>query len=274
MTLFPTALLPLASLPLAIAQAAPVLSEAPGPIAGPVEARAEECLMLAASDPVTAISTASQWLGEGATAGVTHAQECLGHSYVRLLRWDAAEDAFLAARDAAVPGNHDRRARLSAMAGNAALADMRNVDALADLRAAQAEAGQVSDPQLSASIESDLARALVALKRPGEAASALERARGLDPQNSEVWLLSATLARRQGDLAAASRLINNATSLSPQDPAVGLEAGVIAVLGGDEAAARRSWGAVMQIAPGSNEAQTAQSYIAQLDDTAAGETAP
>ncbi|MCA1661228.1 MAG: hypothetical protein LC648_03285, partial [Novosphingobium sp.] len=79
-----------------------------------------------------------------------------------------------------------------------------------------------------------------------------------------AWLLGATLARRQGDLAAAQRQIEVAGSLAPKDPEVGLEAGVIAMLAGNEAAARKAWESTQAVAPGSKAAQTATGYLAQL----------
>jgi tetratricopeptide (TPR) repeat protein len=258
-------LLPLLSLPLAIAQAAPAETPTPPPAgnAAPVDARAQECLQIASNDPVSGITTASTWLGEGAILGVTHAQECLGHAYVRLLRWEAAEEAFLAAREAE-SANPGRRARLAAMAGNAAMAGTRHVEALSALDMARGDAAAAGDGELAAGIALDRAHTLVGLGRPDEAAAALTEAREAQPQNAEAWLLSATLARRMERLSEAQAMIESAAALIPTDPRVGLEAGVIAALAGHEEAARKSWQSVVELDRDPASVQQAQAYLAQL----------
>ena len=82
------------TLSLIIAQAAAALSPAE-------QARLTLCLDQARRDPPSAIAEANQWLGESSGAGAALPQQCLGQAYVSLLRWEAAEQAFLAARDAA-----------------------------------------------------------------------------------------------------------------------------------------------------------------------------
>jgi Flp pilus assembly protein TadD len=78
-----------------------------------------------------------------------------------------------------------------------------------------------------------------------------------------VWLLSATLSRRMGDLKSAQAQIETAGALTPKDPAVGLEAGVIAELAGNDAAARKSWNSVVALGPDTPEAQAAKGYLAE-----------
>ena len=222
------------------------------------------CLDQARTDPATAIATADAWLGEAQDAGRALPQQCLGQAYVSLLRWDAAETALLAARDALPPSEYALRARLGAMAGNAAIADGDFAGALAALEPALADAAAAGDRPLAGSIGADAARALVGLGRSEDAAAALTRARAEAPQNADVWLLSATLSRRLDDLAAARAQIETAAALAPADPAVALEAGAIAVLAGDETTARRSWEAVVALAPQGPEAETARGYLAQI----------
>ena len=111
----------------------------------------------------------------------------------------------------------------------------------------------------------DRARALVALGRLDEAAAALAEARAADPGDAQVWLLSATLSRRTGKLAEAQSQIETAANLLPVDTEIGLEAGRIAILAGQEEAARKSWQSVVEAAPESPAADTARSYLAQLE---------
>ena len=247
----------LATLTLLFAQAGPVLSLAE-------QGRLTTCLDQARRDPPSAIAGATEWLGESDGAARALPQQCLGQAYVSLLRWEAAEQAFLAARDSTTDAAH--RARLGAMAGNAALAAERWEPALAALAVAQADAATAEHAELAGTISADRARALVALGRLADAGDAIDQARSNASQNSEVWLLSATLARRQEDLAGAASLIAIAAALAPDDPAVALEAGTIAILAGDAVAARRNWQRVRQMAPDGPEAATARDYLAQLDE--------
>jgi tetratricopeptide (TPR) repeat protein len=227
-----------------LALLAQTLQAATAPAGSPEQARLTLCLEQARTDPATAIDTAGLWLKEAHDTGRALPQQCLGQAYVSLLRWDAAQAAFRAARDAALAGNDFAAA-------------------LADLDAAASEAGQAGDNPLAGSILSDKARALVGLKRDAEAAAALQQARQDAPQDAEVWLLSATLSRRLGDLKSAQAQIETAGALAPKDPAVGLEAGVIAELAGNDAAARKSWNSVVALGPDTPEAQAAKGYLAE-----------
>lgn len=222
------------------------------------------CLDEARRDPPSAIASANDWLQEASGSGRALPQQCLGQAYVSLFRWEAAEAAFLAGRDFAT--DDGLRARLGAMAGNAALAAGRWEAALTALAMAQVDAATSGNGPLSASIAADRARALVEQGQLDGARVVLERARADHPQDPETWLLSATLARRMNDLAGAAGLIAVAAALAPDDPQVALEAGVIAVLAGDEEAARSNWDLVRELAPGSPEAGTASGYLAQLDE--------
>jgi tetratricopeptide (TPR) repeat protein len=251
----------LSALALIVAQAATV---ATAPAHTTEQARLAECLAQARTDPATAITTAGLWLIEANGAGKALPHQCLGQAYVSVLRWDAAHDAFLAARDAALSSDYAVRARLGAMAGNAALAGNDLATALADLDKAVADAALAEDKPLAGSIAADKARALVGLERADEAAATLQQARADAPQNADVWLLSATLSRRRGDLKDAQAQIEAAAGLAPKDPAVGLEAGVIAALAGNDEAARKSWAAVVALAPDGPEAKSARAYLAEI----------
>ena len=120
------------------------------------QARLTQCLEQARTDPATAITTAGLWLIEAHDAGKALPQQCLGQAYVSVLRWDAAHDAFLAARDAVLSSDYAVRARLGAMAGNAALAGNDLTTALADLDKAVADAGRAGDKPRAGSIASTL----------------------------------------------------------------------------------------------------------------------
>lgn len=233
------------------------------------QVRLDSCLDKARADPATAMAEASTWLGEAAAPETSYPQQCLGYAYTLLLRWDAAESAFLAAREAELEINRFRRAQLAAMAGNAALAGSRPDAALTALGLAATDAAVAGNAALRAIIETDRARAMVMQGREGEAEAVLAAARGFDAQNALAWLLSATLARRLGKLDEAQGFIETASALSPDYPEVGLEAGVIAMLQGREDAAKASWESVVAVEPGSEAATMARGYLAQLAEPAA-----
>lgn len=227
--------------------------------------RLQVCMDQARSDPASSIATANEWL-EGSYGPQTSApQQCLGFAFTSLLRWEAAREAFTKARDAASEEDRVRRARLGAMAANAALAGSAYQAAADLLNTAQADAAASGNGALAGEIAADRARALVGLERADEAASALERARELAPQDAQVWLLSATLARRQGELETAQAWIETADALAPENLAVLLEAGLIAALAGRDDVARTTWQSVVLIDAESPEAAAARSYIEQLE---------
>lgn len=222
----------------------------------PVPSRQRLCLELAETGPADAQASAASWLAGTQGPDRAFAGECLGVALSRQDKWDEAMAAFLAARDATA--DKPLRARLGAMAGNAALAKGDAAGALAALDAARADAPGDTDIAL------DRARALVGLKRIGEAEAALAEAGAAAPDNAQVWLLSATLSRRSNRLTEAQARIEKAAALQPADPEIGLEAGLIAVLSGRDEAARRSWQSVLATAPDSEAAATAKGYLAQL----------
>lgn len=237
---------------------------APAPDLPQARTPLEECMSAVHSDPPGAVDMAEAWLQQAKGSATAPAQFCLGSAHAALDHFDEAETAFLAGRDAAASSDYRLRAQLGAMAGTMALAQAEPARALAALDQAHKDAVTAPDARLAGDIQVDRSRALVALKREGDAAPALAEARTASPENAEAWLLSATLSRRQGKLVEAQTEIERAAQIDPRDPAVGLEAGVIAVLAGRDAAARRSWESVVAAAPDSDAAGIAKGYLAQL----------
>jgi len=222
------------------------------------------CMSAVEANPEKSAELARSALGDALGQERVRAGLCLGAALSDLGRWDEARQAFADARDSAASTDHASRARLGAMAGNAALAAGQPGQAIALLGPAATDAKIFADADLTGSIALDRARALVALKQPEEAANALAEARAAQPDNAQAWLLSATLSRRQDKLAQAQAQIEKAAALAPRDPEIGLEAGVIAMLSGNETAARRSWNSVVAADPGSDAATTAKQYLSQL----------
>ena len=244
----------------------PLFAQAATEIAAPAptieDDRLRLCIENAGKDPATSLAQASAWVAESRGAGRSKPLECLGQVYTVLGKWDAAEGAFAEAAQVTPTADGARRAALFAQAGNAALAGDRAERALAHLDAALGVPG--GEAQARGQVELDRGRALVALDRHADASAAFSAAQRDAPDEPLAWLLGATLARRRGELPAAQRQIEVAGSLAPRDPEVGLEAGVIALLAGNEAAARKAWESTVAVAPGSQAAQTAAGYLAQL----------
>lgn len=227
--------------------------------------RLANCVALTEIDPAAARSDARRWFDTADLVGKSDAAHCLGMAEVQLGEWDDAIASFTKGRDLAMPGAYKSRAQLGAMAGNAQMAQGQAATALATLELAWGDADRAGNELLKGEIALDRARALVALGRTGEAGAALTLARLVLPHSAQVWLLSATLARRLDALDDAQSFIEKAALIAPTDPEIGLEAGVIAVLAGHDEAARKSWQSVIATAPGSPFALTATTYLAQLD---------
>lgn len=267
--------------PLPIPRRRTVIEAAPGAPAerqggdAPASDRLSECLLRAQRDPAAGLAFARGWLAEGATAQArVRANHCLGVVLSQQGDFAGAENAFGDAV-AGIPAAQAASGQgLLAMAGNAALAGGQAQRAVDWFDRAVALGAPGGDNAALGALQSDRARALVGAGRLAEASTALDEAHRLAPNDAQGWLLSATLARRNGDLPRAQRDIEVAASLDPRDPAIGLEAGVIAVLDGRHAAARKSWDSVVATATDSDEARTARGYLEQLGPapTSDGET--
>lgn len=229
----------------------------------PSSQRSAGCLGEVDSNAERAAGQARSALGEAVGRERVRAGLCLGAALSNLGRWGEAREAFINARDAADVSDHLSKARLGAMAGNAALAEGQPGQALLLLSPAANEARTASANDLVASIALDRARALVAVKQLDEAARALSEARTVEPENVQAWLLSATLSRRQDKLGVARTQIEKALNLAPQDPEIGLEAGVIARLSGDVEGARQRWTTVATTSADNDLAQVARQYLVE-----------
>ncbi|GAC1421652.1 MAG: hypothetical protein NVSMB69_20810 [Novosphingobium sp.] len=225
------------------------------------------CLSAVKDDPATGLASARAWAASATPGAETgRANQCLGTAEARAGHYAEALPAFARAIAALPVGEEGRHAALYALAAQSALASGDATRALGWLQVALLPSS-VLDADAKAEAQCDRARALVTLGRPEEARTALAEAHRLAPESAESWLLSATLARRDKNLALAQHDIELAAQYARLDPAVGLEAGVIAVLAGHDEAARKSWQSVLTAAPDSPEAVTAKGYLAQLGGT-------
>ncbi|MDF7774663.1 tetratricopeptide repeat protein [Sphingomonas sp. AOB5] len=231
----------------------------PPPAQDPVAARFERCLDLATGDPRAGEAEAIKWRSEG---GGHRARQCLGVAYANQERWPSAAGAFEeAAREAEVEKS-PKAGDYWAQAGNAWLAAGDPGHARSALDAALVSGNLAGLPLGEAHL--DRARARVATGDNEGARSDLDRALIHAAEDPLSWLLSATLARRMGDLPRAKKDIDEALRRSPDDASVQLEAGNIAALRGDEPTARAAWARVLELAPGSPQANAARGALEQF----------
>lgn len=217
------------------------------------------CAALADEQPEAAIAEANRWI---MAQGGAQARQCLGIGYAAQQRWLPAATAFeQAAREAEV-ARDGRAAQIWVQAGNARLAAGDAPGAHAALTAALSSGILTGGERGEAHL--DRARASVALGDLKAARDDLDKAVELAPADPLAWLLSATLARRQGDLDRAGRDIAEAAKRSPDDAAVALEAGNIAILSGAADAARVAWQAAVAAQPDSDAGRAAVASLKEL----------
>ncbi len=258
-------------LTLALLQSAPATADPtvgdPVPLAGPrtlgiLDAdRFDRCHDLATEDALSGMAEAQRWLVEG---GGYIARQCLGFAQAKGGLYDAATESFVAAASDAEVARDWRAANLWAQAGNAALAAGDPERAKRHLDAALAQ-GRLSGVQLGEA-HLDRARAALALDQWPAARSDLDIAAQHAAQDPLVWLLSATLARRQGDLVRAAADINVAAQLGPRDAAIALESGNIAAAADDLVAAQTRWASAAALGGNTPAGVTARARLADLEE--------
>ncbi|MBV2147547.1 tetratricopeptide repeat protein [Sphingobium sp. AS12] len=228
----------------------------PAKFAAPFQA----CLDQAVESPDAAVAFAQKWRIDG---GSFYARHCMGFAYARAERWAPAIVAFeQAAEEAERSAEMAQSARLWAQAGNAALASGDVAKARQDFDAALARG--LPDGMEKGEVHLDRARALVALGDGAAARESLDVALAQAPKDPLAWLLSATLARRSGEMPLAQAHIARAVQLSPDDASVALEEGNIAVLTDHEDVARSAWQRAVRLAPTAAAGKAAADNLSRL----------
>lgn len=242
------------------AKATAAAQDGPVPIPAKFAAPFQACIDKANQSPDEAVAFAQKWRLEG---GSFYARNCMGYAFSRAERWSPAIVAFEQAADEAERGGEMvQSARLWAQAGNAALASGDAAKARADFDAALARG--IPDGLEKGEVYLDRARALVALGDNDGARTALDVALEQAPRDPLGWLLSATLARRTGQMTLAQGHIARAVQLSPDDASVALEEGNIAVLSAHEDVARSAWERAVKLAPESPAGKAAADNLSRL----------
>ena len=241
--------------------AKPEASAAPAPpqAKSPMDLRFNQCVDQAADDPGKGLLEANKWQIEG---GGYLARNCLGFAYAELQNWAKAIPEFVLAAKGAEDADDDRAAIFWSQAGNAALASGDHPVALQYFGSALEQ--DTLTGLLKGEVHLDMARAFVALDQYDQAKAQFALVHEIVPEDPLGWLLSATLARRMGDLASAKSDIAVAAKLVATDPAIALEAGNIAYEAGDMASAKSNWEQAVKFEPDSPSAKAATRYLAQL----------
>lgn len=262
MLLAPALLLSQAASPAAKPAARPTAAPAAKPAAGPADdaTRLQRCIATIATDPVAARAEAGRWRMAGGGAA---ARDCGGLAFAAEKNWAAAAAEFeSAARDAQL-AHDDRAATYWAQGGNAWLAAGDATKARTALDSALT-AGTLTGLQLGEA-RLDHARALVAADDLASARTDIDLALTTAGDDPLAWLLSATLARRMGNVPRARGDIAEALKRSPDDASVQLEAGNIAARDGDETRARAAWADAARLAPDTPTARNAIAALRQFD---------
>jgi tetratricopeptide (TPR) repeat protein len=246
-----------------LAAASPISSAplpAPAPAPSETESRFAACVALSDKNPAKAVEEATKWQVIG---GGVPARQCLGIAFATQALWPSAMTAFVQAAEQAERDRDGRAARLWVQAGNAALASGDAAKARGFLDIAII-GGQLKGPEAGEALL-DRARTFNALKQTAAARADIDGALKLVPADPLAWLLSATLARRMGDLPRAVTDMSEAARLAPDDANVALEAGNIAVMQGNGAAAKTAWTAAAKLAPSSVAGKAALVALKQFE---------
>ncbi len=219
----------------------------------------ESCIDAVRKDPVAAVETARSWASSG---GGALARQCLALAYSAQERWSEAAMAFEQAAGETLPGEELASANLWVQAGNARLAAGEARPAVAAFDKALIS-GRLSGPA-KGEIRLDRARANVLAGDAAGARTDLDEALKLVPDDPLAWLLSASLARRMGDLDRAAADIEQASKRSADDPSVALEAGRIALASNATEAAKVAFQAAVTARPDSDAAKAAQAELDRL----------
>jgi tetratricopeptide (TPR) repeat protein len=226
-----------------------------------LEQKYDQCLDLIGADPAKAVAFANQWQIEN---GGIAARQCLGLAYVSQGRWVSAMTSFEQAAQIAERNRDPKRAaRLWVLAGNAALGGAQPAKARTYLETALASGTLTGLAAGEAYL--DHARSLVMMRDAKGARTSLDQALKLAPSDPLAWLLSATLARREGNLKRAESDIGEALKRSPDDASVALEAGNIALMNGAPKAAKTAWEAAVRLSPSSPAGLAAKEALKQFE---------
>ncbi|MBC2776202.1 tetratricopeptide repeat protein [Parasphingopyxis marina] len=243
--------------PILIPPREPQQAEASEPMAR--ARRLLDCVRVARSDPQAAIAEGARW---SVADGGIEAELCTGSGYEAAEDWDGAANAYRRGHDLALAREDSRATGILANVGRMELRAGDAAGAIRDFTTVLADP-EIRD-EIRGNVLAERARAYVELDDGNGAQGDLIAAQALLPDDSGIWLLSATLARRQGDLDTAGDFIDRALELDQTDPAILFEAGNIAIGLNAFDIARQAWSQAVSADPGGPIGQAAQRNLDRL----------
>jgi tetratricopeptide (TPR) repeat protein len=245
--------------------AAPALPNFPALAAPSDPTRYAACIEMAGKDPARAMQLAYAWRIEGGGVASRH---CLAVAQMHARHHDAALKSYEAAGQASEDARDGRAIVLWRQAADAAMIADMPAEAVRFLGRALAMPGGLElSPRAEADLLTTRAEAHVAVGKPDLAMADLTRATEIASDFFTPWLLKATLARRQGNLAVAEAALLKAAALAPESADVELEAGNIAAAKGDMPLARQAWEAAAADAPDTPAGQAAAAALGRMSAT-------
>ena len=205
----------------------------PGP-----SARLRDCLQATLNDAPAALLSAREWRLEAEGFSAAEAYHCEGMALVKLDRLGEAQAAFLAARDLLGDNRLGYRARMSELAGMAALANKRPKEAFDLLGLSRGEKIASGISFADARLLLNQAQAAQAVGDSHTAEAILADLRERDATNIEVWLRSIEFARATNRVSEAERYIVQARRLQPGNLEIDLQEAALAQDKGDLEKAR------------------------------------
>jgi len=213
------------------------------------------CMALAESDAQQAFDQALAWEGLG---GGDAAQHCAAKALFFLKQYGEAATRFEALAQSVKSGPKFKAELLGQAAQGWMLAN--NPQRADDVLTAAIQLN-AEDPELR--VDRGLARAAYHAYRG--AIEDFTRAIELEPRDPEAFTFRATAHRYLAEMDAAAADLEKALAIDSEDPDALLERGILRRLKGDNAGARADWLLVIEVAPGTAAAKTAQDNLQKMD---------
>ena len=213
------------------------------------------CMSLARSDPEEGFEKASTLLESG---GWGAAQHCAAVSLIGLKKHAEAAKTLESLADI-VLAQPAFKARILGQAGQAWLLAEQPKRAGAVLSAA------IKLDETNPIFRIDRAQSAAAQQAFGNATRDLDKALELDPSLTDAWVFRASAHRQLGNKVAAMRDIEKALTLEKSHPEGLLERGILRRLQNNDSGARLDWLKVIELAPASDAARSAQTNLEKMD---------
>jgi len=213
------------------------------------------CMALAETDAQAAFDMALEWRDMGGRDAASH---CMAKALFYLHQYDEAARRFETLAQT-VRSGPKFKAELLAHAAQAWMQD-NNPERADDVLTAAVQLSP-DDPELW--VDRGLARA--GFRSYRAAIADFSRAIEIDPDLVEAYTFRAAARRYLDEPEAAAADLERALALDSLNPGALLERGILRRLAGDNAGARADWMLVIEMAPDTAAARTAQANLQKMD---------